>query len=152
MWLWHQHLTKRSCRLENSRPERNGVREIIRKQDPGALHLIWWSFQAVFSVISSFVSFFIKFPTRKSSNSKLPAWSRSLISSALPSMLKYVNLISGILLMHCSEIARLSTSVRQRSFFGYRFHPCTFIDCVSFMPDYHQYHSWSRSLAIQSAK
>ena len=117
MKLW-EHLTKRSCRLEISRPERNSVREIIRKWYPGAPHLIWWSFQAVFSVVSSFVSFFIEFSTRKSSNSKLPAWSSSLISSALPSMLKYVSLISGILLMYCSEIAKLSLNLRQSSFFA----------------------------------
>ena len=123
-----------------------------------------------------FCIIFIKFPTRKSSNSKLPAWSRSLISSALPSMLKYVSLISGILLMYCSERARLSLNLRQRSFFAcahvfgirisslkqhpyrfhcelyarstYRFHPCTFLNCLNFMPEYHRYHSWSRSLAM----
>ena len=34
------------------------VRQIVRKWDPGAPHLIWWSFQVVFSVVSSFVSLF----------------------------------------------------------------------------------------------
>ena len=75
-------------------------------------------FKQYFLLFPLLYHFMIKFQTRKSSNSKLPAWSRSLISSAFPSMLKYVNLISGILLMYCSEIAKLSLNLRQSSFFA----------------------------------
>ena len=150
-----------------------------RLSGSGILELLTWFdevFKQYFLLFPLLYHFMIKFQTRKSSNSKLPAWSRSLISSALPSMLKYVNLISGILLLYCSERARLSLNLRQRSFFAcahvfgirisslkqhpyrfhcelyarstYRFHPCTFLNCLNFMPEYHRYHSWSRSLAM----
>ena len=172
MKLW-EHLTKRSCRLEISRPERNGVRQIIRKWYPGAPHLIWWSFQAIFSLVSSFVSFYDQVPNPKVLKFKIASMEQESDQFRLALDVK----VHQLDLWHSSHVLFWNGKVELKFDTKFLFCMCScvwkkisssiyillwivckkypkvsFLNCLNFMPDYHQYHSWSRSFATQYAR